>query len=120
MNHEYSFEQLAAWKDAKLLAVKTYKFTKIFPKEEKYGIVSQMRRAIISVCSNIAEGSARTTKKDQARFYTIAYGSLIEFLSQCIIAQELSFMDEENYLEVRNEIEKVSFKIHKLKNSILA
>lgn len=67
----YSFEKLDCWQEARQLAVWTYQTTQSFPAEEKFGIVSQMRRAAISVASNIAEGTSRKTEKDQAHFSTI-------------------------------------------------
>jgi four helix bundle protein len=73
----YGFEKLQVWQDSKSLAVMIYKVTSTFPDDEKYGLTSQMRRAIVSVSSNIAEGSSRNTKKDQAYFYGIAYSSLV-------------------------------------------
>ena len=119
MTHKYAFEKLSAWQDAKNLAILVYGITKIYPDEEKYGLISQIRRCSISVCSNIAEGSSRSTKNDQAHFYTMAYGSLMELLNQCIISYELSFISESHYTEIRIEIEKISYKVNELRNSIL-
>ena len=70
--YTYPFEKLEVWYLSKKLAVDIYKLTKTFPPEEKYGMVSQMRRAAISVSSNLAEGTARSTAKDRANFYQIA------------------------------------------------
>ncbi len=115
MTHTYSFERLEVWHDAKILTVLIYKCTKQYPDDERYGLISQMRRCSISVCSNIAEGSSRKTAKDQAHFYTMAYSSLVELLNQCIISKELSYLDEEKYNNIRLEVEKISNKINSLR-----
>ena len=78
----YSFEKLDCWQQARQLSVWTYKATKNFPPEEKFGIISQMRRAAISIASNIAEGTSRKIAKDQSHFRTIAYSSTIELLNE--------------------------------------
>ena len=88
----YSFEKLDTWQMARALSVNIYKVTREFPDDEKFGIISQMRRAGISISSNIAEGSARFSGQDQARFYEIAYGSLMELLNQLIISVDLEYL----------------------------
>ncbi len=115
----YSFEKLACWQQAKIIAIWTYKITKDFPREEKFGMVSQMRRSAISIASNIAEGSSRRTEKDQAHFSTIAYSSTIELLNDLIIAKDLEFISETLYLEGRTIIEKQTFLIAGLRKSQL-
>ena len=79
------------------LVVEVYKLTKTFPAEEKYGLVSQMNRAAVSVPSNIAEGSGRMTIKDQSHFYSIAYGSLMEVLAQLDVACDLGYITKEEF-----------------------
>ena len=79
--HFYSFEKLEVWKETIQLAAKTYKITDLFPKEEKFGLISQMRRCSVSVSSNITEGTARLTNKDKAHFMTMAYSSALELLN---------------------------------------
>tara|TARA_R110002012_G_scaffold51138_1_gene132168 strand:+ start:52938 stop:53300 length:363 start_codon:yes stop_codon:yes gene_type:complete len=116
----YSFEKLIVWQEAIQLALKTYKTTNLFPSEEKYGLCSQMRRCSVSVSSNIAEGTSRLTKKDKAHFMTIAYSSAIELFNQSIISKELQFISEENYLEIRKDIESITNKINALRKSFLA
>ena len=91
MEYKFVFEKLEVWQLAKELAVELYGATKKFPVEERYGLVSQINRAVISVVSNIAEGASRTSKKDRAHFYQIAYSSLMEVAAQLIIAYELTF-----------------------------
>ncbi len=114
---EYGFEKLLVWQESKDIAVIIYKTTQSFPSEEKYGLTNQLRRAAISVSSNIAEGSNRTTKNDQARFYSIAYSSLMEVLSQIIISRELGFIQNEQHKNIRLKIESISNKLNALKNS---
>jgi S23 ribosomal protein. len=113
----YSFEKLGVWKDAKELSKDIYQITKKFPEEEKFGLVSQLRRASISVASNIAEGSARKTRKDQAYFTVIAFSSSIEALNQIIISFELGFISNVEYETLRKQIEKITNKLNSLRNS---
>ena len=119
MNYVYAFEKLQTWKDARVMVKLIYQLTGKLPEYEKYGLASQMRRAAISVVSNIAEGSGRPSKKDQAHFYSIAYSSCIELLNQAIISNDLEFITECEIGQMRNEIEKVTFKINALRKSCL-
>ncbi len=113
----YSFEKLECWQQARKLAVWTYTSTKNFPPDERFGLTSQMRRAAISIASNIAEGSARKTAKDQAHFSTIAYSSTIELLNDLIISNDLGFLSLELYLLGRELIEKQTLLISTLRKS---
>jgi len=117
--YQYPFEKLEVWKMAKDLAKNIYQITLSFPNEEKYGMVSQMRRAVVSVSSNITEGTARRTQKDQGHFYTMAYGSLIELLNQLIIVTELNWLEDESYKKIRTSIEIISKKLFSLRKSVL-
>ena len=87
-----SFRKLDAYIYAKDLVKQVYALIKTFPKEEQYALCDQLRRAVISIPSNIAEGSGRTTPKDQAHFYTMAFGSLMEVLAQLDVACELEYL----------------------------
>ena len=87
-----SFRKLDAYIYAKDLVKQVYALIKKFPKEEQYALCDQLRRAVISIPSNIAEGSGRTTHKDQAHFYTMAFGSLMEVLAQLDVACELEYL----------------------------
>jgi four helix bundle protein len=111
----YSFEKLEVWKEYKKLTKIIYQITSRYPENEKFGLTSQLRRASISVCSNLAEGSARITPKDKAHFSTMAYSSLIEVLNQIIISYELDFINESDYLNFRKLIESLSNKINSLR-----
>lgn len=104
----YSFENLLVWQKSIKLNVMIYKFTKTFPKEEMFGLTAQMRRSSVSISSNIAEGSGRHSAKDKARFTEIAYGSALELLNQTIISKNLFFLTNENYIDIRNEIEQIT------------
>lgn len=97
-----SFRKLNVYIRAKELVRQVYGHIKKFPKEEQYALCDQLRRAVISIPSNIAEGSGRQSQKDQAHFYTIAYGSLMEVLSQLDVACDLGYISQEefNKLEV--------------------
>ncbi len=112
----YSFEKLEVWIESKKLTKNIYLITKNFPPEEKFGLTSQLRRASISVCSNIAEGSARKTNKDKAHFTIIAFSSAVEVLNQIIIAHELEFIDLTEYKNLRNQIESITNKLNALRN----
>jgi four helix bundle protein len=93
-----SFEQLTVWQQSHELAVLVYKQTQNFPKEEQFGITSQLRRAASSVSANIAEGFGRSTTNDKLHFLTIAYGSLLETRNFLYLARRLDYIDE-NSLE---------------------
>ena len=117
--HIYSFEKLEVWKESIKLATNIYNYTKEFPSEEKFGLISQMRRCSVSISSNIAEGTARLTKKDKAHFMTIAYSSTLELLNQTIISKELGFISEEKYKIIRFEVESITNKINGLRNHFM-
>ena len=113
----YSFEKLECWQQARKLAVWTYLNTKKFPPEEKFGLVTQMRRAAISIASSIAEGTSRISKKDQSHFSTIAYSSTIELLKDFIISNDLTFLSDDQYKEGRELVEKQTLLIAGLRKT---
>ncbi|WP_067150731.1 four helix bundle protein [Pseudotamlana agarivorans] len=115
MAYTFSFEKLTVWIDSKELVKTIYNVTREFPNDEKFGLTNQLRRASVSVASNLAEGTSRNTNKDKAHFTTIAFSSLMEVLNQIIIANELDFINETDYQSVRNDIEKISNKLNALK-----
>jgi len=114
--YQYSFEKLEVWKEAKKLTIIIYGLTKKFPDEEKFGLCSQLRRASISIASNIAEGSARKTNKDKAHFTTMAFSSAVEVLNQIIITHELGFISIEDYTQLRKNVESITNKLNALRN----
>ena len=102
-----NFDKLLVWQKAHLLVLKLYVVTNTFPKEEIWGLTSQIRRAAVSVPSNIVEGKARGSRKDFKRFLLIARGSLEEVKYQSLLAKELKYMNEEQYEEITVMIEDV-------------
>jgi len=113
----FSFEKLDLWKDARSLAKMAYAITDSFPNSEKYGLMNQMNRAAVSVASNIAEGSARIKSKDKVRFLHIAFGSLMEFLNQLIIADDFGWVNQDQFITTRNQIEMIAKKINALEKA---
>jgi four helix bundle protein len=114
--YTYSFEKLEVWNEAKEFAKSIYILTSTFPDSEKFGLISQLRRASVSICSNIAEGSARNSYKDKAHFTTMAFSSAIEVLNQLILSFELNIIIEDDYLKLRRDIESVTNKLNGLRN----
>ena len=114
----YSFEKLEVWQEARKLVKMIYADTAAFPKEELFGLTSQLRRASVSVSSNIAEGSGSITAKEQANFYKIAYSSILEVLSQLIVSADLKYMEMERVdLVYRPVIEKISYQLNALRKA---
>ena len=112
----YSFEKLEVWNESKEFTKSIYKLTSTFPDSERFGLVTQLRRASVSICSNIAEGSARKSFKDKAHFTTMAFSSTVEVLNQLILSFELDFIEEKDYLKLRQDIESVTNKLNGLRN----
>jgi four helix bundle protein len=113
--HIYPFEKLRVWESARRLIRKVYTVTKAFPRSEAYGLTSQTNRAAVSVAANLAEGSSRTSRKDQAHFSQIAYGSLMELACLLIVAVDLEFLAAEQEETLRAEIESVSRQLNALR-----
>lgn len=103
---ELKHRNLEVWKRAIVLAEQIYKITKCFPADERFSLTDQIRRAVISVPSNIAEGSGRQTPKDFANFLSIARGSLAEIDAQLVVAQRLGYVSDIN--AVTDEIVQLS------------
>jgi four helix bundle protein len=91
-----SYKDLIVWQKSIALVTEVYKLTKQFPEDEKYGLISQMRRAAVSIPSNIAEGKRRGTPKDYRQFLLIAFGSGSELETQVLIAQNLEYVTKQN------------------------
>ncbi|WP_329804852.1 four helix bundle protein [Flavobacterium facile] len=113
----FSFEKLIAWQKGRELAILIYKTTKNFPKDEIFGLTSQMRRCSISIASNLAEGSGRSSMKDKARFSEIAYSSSLELLNQVILSYDFEYIDENQYIQIREKITEVNMLIDGLYKS---
>lgn len=110
-----SFRDLKAWQEGHTLVLSIYRMTEHFPKEEKYSLTDQMRRASVSVTSNIAEGFSRQSKKEKMRFYVIALGSLTEIQNQLLIARDLGFITQVEFFPAAN----TSVTVHKLINGLI-
>ncbi|OGZ31578.1 MAG: hypothetical protein A3H02_02400 [Candidatus Niyogibacteria bacterium RIFCSPLOWO2_12_FULL_41_13] len=119
MNHENNkirkFTDLNTWKEAHKLVLVIYEETKNFPKEETFGLVSQMRRCAVSITSNIAEGFSRQSYKEKTQFYSMAQGSLTELQSQLLVAKDVGFISVEKYREIENQL----IICHKLLNALI-
>ncbi|MFH6994469.1 four helix bundle protein [Flavobacterium sp. FlaQc-48] len=103
----HQFKELLIWKKSRLFCSKIYSATATFPSEEKFGITNQLRRASVSIPSNIAEGSSRNSNKDFARFLEIAIGSAYEVETQLLISSDLGFINEESTIELTNMLEEI-------------
>ena len=103
-----TYRQLDIWKTGIELVKDVYRITDSFPQKEIYGLTSQMRRAAVSICSNVAEGSGRSSDNDFARFVEIAYGSLMEVVSQGRIAARQIFLDTESHDELYKNAEELA------------
>lgn len=113
-NITYSFEKLNAWQEAKKLVVAVYQLLDSFPKFENYALCDQIRRSIVSVPSNIAEGSGRKSLKEQIHFLEIAYGSLMEVYNQLLIAIALTYITKESVDSIKPTIDAVAKMINGL------
>jgi four helix bundle protein len=104
----FRFQKFDVWHKAAAFASHIYSATADFPVDERFGLTSQMRRAAVSVSSNVAEGSARASDQEFARFVEIAYGSLMEVVSQSIIAKDQKFLAEDGLQQVLSSAEELS------------
>ena len=118
--HVYPFEKLRVWQDARKLVRNVYPLTKRLPRSEMYGLVSQINRAAVSVAANIAEGSSRISRKDQAHFSEIAYGSLMELACLLVVAVDLEFISADTESKLRDEIEAISRQLNALRKAQLS
>ncbi len=110
-----NFTDLIAWQEAQKLILRIYKITKNFPREERYSLTDQIRRAAISVTSNIAEGFSRNSYKEKIYFYSIAQGSLTELQNQLILSKDLGYLSNSDF----DEIFAHSVSTHKLINGLI-
>lgn len=115
----YSFEKLKVWQEAKQLVVDIYNLLDSFPKFEKYALCDQIRRAIVSVPSNIAEGSGRFSNKEQNHYLEIAYGSLMETYNQLLIAIDLSYITKSSVNAIKPRIDAIAKMLNGLRQSKL-
>lgn len=114
----FNFEKLEAWQEAVAFADRIYSITRTFPRDERFGLTSQMRRASGSVSANLAEGSGRSSKKDFQRFIEIAFGSLIEVVSHLHIAKRQGFTNESSFKDVYSAAERLARILSGLRRSL--
>ena len=115
--YEYPFEKLRVWQKTRALAKEIYSVTAKFPRREIYGLTSQCNRAAVSIAANIAEGSSRRSRKDQAHFSEIAYSSLMELACLLILCADLGILSAEAEQTLRQSIEQVSVQLNALHRS---
>ncbi len=114
----HSYKGLYAWQKAKTLAVDIYSATKQFPRDERFGLISQLRRAAVSVPSNIAEGQGRATKGEFRQFLATARGSLLEIATQLEIAHELGYLDHADFEKLERATGDVIGLVNRLSDSL--
>ena len=116
----FNFEKLDVWKKAIEFADLVYSFTRAFPSDERFGLTNQMRRAAVSISSNIAEGSSRISRVEFARFIEIASGSAYEVISQSYIAKNQGFIDEPTFQKIYTATEELSKMLSGLRTYLFA
>lgn len=110
-----SFTDLRAWQEGHKLVLMIYDITKHFPREEIFGLTNQLRRAIVSFTSNIAEGFSRQSYKEKAQFYSMALGSLTEVQNQLLVAKDINYISQEDF----NKIAKQTIEVSKITNGLI-
>jgi four helix bundle protein len=115
----FGFEKLDVWQKAIELSECIYAYTCNFPADERFGLTSQMRRSAVSVASNIAEGSGRTSSCDFVRFVEFSYSSLMELVTQSAIANRQGFLPREEYDETYKRSEQIARMLSGLRSSLL-
>ena len=116
--HMHKYRNLNVWNEGRGLVKDIYLWTAKFPKDERFGLVSQMRRASISIISNIAEGAGRRTNAEYKQFLGYAHGSVFELEAQCFVAVDLGFMDEALLPNIADRVDHISRMLIKLKDSL--
>ncbi len=109
------FTDLNAWKEGHKLVLMIYNVTKNFPREELFGLVSQLRRCAVSITSNIAEGFSRQSYKEKINFYSTALGSVTELQNQILVAKDVCYLSQEKFQEIAEQ----SVIVHKLINGLI-
>lgn len=110
-----TFTDLDAWKEGHKLVLIIYEITRNFPKEEIFALISQMRRCVVSITSNIAEGFSRQSYKEKIQFYSIALGSVTELQNQMLIAKDVGFINKNQFEEINKQL----LKSHKIINGLI-
>jgi four helix bundle protein len=115
----FNFEKLEVWRKSIEFADQVYRLTQTFPAEERFGLTNQMRRAAVSISSNIAEGSSRSSKSDYSRFVELAAGSLFEVVSQAHVAARQAYLGEEGFRSMHASAEELSRMLSGLKSYLI-
>jgi four helix bundle protein len=114
----FNFEKLGVWQKAIEFAYLVYNHTRNFPSDERFGLTNQMRRAAVSISSNLAEGTSRTSQTDFARFIEIATGSVFEVVSQSFIGRRQGFLTEEDFRAVYSAADEIGRMLSGLRKSL--
>ena len=113
----YSFEKLEVWKLSRKYVSEVYDCTKKFPSKERYGLCSQLERSAVSVMSNIAEGTSRTSNKEKIRFIEIAFGSLMENYNQLYASLDQKYISNDLFIKLKEKVHSIGRMLNALKNS---
>ncbi len=116
----FNFEKLETWQRAIDFANEVYRITRAFPNDERFGLTNQMRRAAVSISSNIAEGTSRSSRADYARFVEIAAGSVFEIVSQSCISRDQDFLKSEDFEKLYANAEELSRMLSGLRSYLLS
>lgn len=116
---EYSFEKLDVYIEARAFVKSIYSLSGYFPEAERFALTAQIHRAAVSITSNIAEGTSRSSNKDKAHFLEMSYGSLMEVVSQLQIAMDLGYISQQQYTDLQTAIENISYKLYVLRRSFI-
>ncbi len=117
--HQFYFEKLDVWQNARVLVKDMYRVTASFPSEEVFGITSQIRRATMSISANIAEGISRTTNKEKSRFLNMSFSSAMEVVNFLILSLDLEYLNNEQYTELREQLEKITNQLQALSRRLV-
>ena len=116
----FNFEKLETWQKASALADDVYRITRSFPSDERFGLTNQMRRAAVSISSNIADGASRSSRTTYARFVEIATGSVFEVVSQSCISRDQGFLALEDFEKIYAAAEELSRMLSGLRSYLMA
>jgi len=117
MKVKHNFKKLIIWQESLELVIETYKTTKTFPSEEKFGLTSQLNRCSVSIPSNIAEGTSKSSEKHFKNYLETALGSSFEWETQIIIAFKIGYINQNKFTELENRINKIQNMIYKFMTS---
>jgi four helix bundle protein len=114
----HQFKELEIWKRSRLFCSQIYTITSKFPNDEKFGLTNQLRKASVSIPSNITEGSSRNSNKDFSRFLEIAIGSAYEVETQILISNDLGFIDNDNLKRLNTELNEIIKMISRFRSTL--